>query len=148
MRISVLKIVMVVFLPLVVFSTAVLAQSIPHATGDGPSWGWVAGFALLILLALIGYTIRGYNSRIDQLERAHAALQVRHEVLKDKIAEHHLDANQTRQEISIGIRLAVAEHLPLALQPLQEAIAKLATNHQEALASLASQVQSIKRNEK
>jgi membrane protein implicated in regulation of membrane protease activity len=82
------------------------AQSIPAPSGDGPSWGWVAAFALLVLMLVfafaVGFVLRSYERRIDHLEKAA-------EKLNDRFSEH----------------LAKVEgELLRALAPMNESLAK------------------------
>jgi hypothetical protein len=58
-----------------VFAFSALAQSVPAPIGDGPTWGWVAVFAIMLLtLALTafwGFVLKVTWERVDELKKSH-----------------------------------------------------------------------------
>jgi hypothetical protein len=93
------------------FGFPAFAQSVPAATGDGPSWGWVAVFVISLLVVALLFIANSYSARMSKLERDM-------ESTTRRLDREHLDKNDTRKAIREGI----AVELPNAILTIQTAI--------------------------
>ena len=109
----------VVALALSVITVGALCRPALAQQGQqGPSWEWLVGILVLVVGTAIAWGFRLIWTRIDE---AHASIGK----LRDNLQTDHITERETREMIGTSIRLALAEQLPLLLQPLRDDVGRI-----------------------